>query len=70
MTIEPIRLCDIERRSGDTISRTEAARQFKFSFAVVVTFVIGMLAATAMLPLSGRDDGYGTASATMQLAED
>jgi hypothetical protein len=69
MTIEPIRLSDIRKGSDAAISRMEAERQFRFSFALVIILVIGTLAATATLPLGSWDDGYGTMSATMRVAD-
>ena len=71
MTIEPIRLSDIEAMSATATTRTEAERQFKFSFALVIILVVGTLVAVGTLPISGADGGYvtRTASPTMQLAE-
>jgi hypothetical protein len=65
-TTHPIHLRDIRTASVRAISRAEAERQFKFSLALVILFVVGTLIAVSALPVSGWNNGYGTTA--VQLA--
>jgi hypothetical protein len=55
-----IYLRDISGGSVRTISRADAKRQFKLSFALVLFFVVGALIVVSVLPVSNWDHGYGT----------
>jgi hypothetical protein len=64
---DPILLREISG-SVPAISRADAKRQFRFSFALVILFVVGTLIAVSALPIGGGDNGYGTTA--IQLAQD
>ena len=60
-TNDPIRMSDIRQRTvASSITRNEAERQFKFSFALVIVLTLATLAAVATLPMTGWENGYGT----------
>lgn len=61
---DPIRIEEFTRNAARSafsvggVSRAEAGRQFRFSLALVLTLVVGTIAAAATLPLgSTRTDG-------------
>lgn len=61
---DPIRIEEFTRNSARNafsvggVSRAEASRQFHFSLALVLTLVVGTIAAAATLPLgSTRTEG-------------
>jgi hypothetical protein len=62
----PIHLRDIRTGAVRAMGRAEAERQFKFSLALVILFVVGTLMVASGLPVSGWDNGYGTTA--VQLA--
>lgn len=66
---DPIRLSDFRRPEAvaSTITRGEAERQFKFSFALVIVLTLATLTALATLPISGWENGYGTAQMAANL---
>ena len=58
---DPVRLSDFRQARSDasSVSRTEAARQFKFAFALVIILMLGTSAAVAVLQVDGWDKGFG-----------
>jgi len=61
---DPIRIEEFTRNANSgafstgSVSRVEAGRQFRFSLALVLTLVVGTIAAAATMPLgSARVEG-------------
>ncbi|GGC82714.1 hypothetical protein [Chelatococcus reniformis] len=59
---DPIRMSDLRRAQAATssVTRIEAERQFKLSFALVAVLTMATLTAMATVPMSGWGNGNST----------